>query len=519
MCQRNGTNGSGSADIGGGGGLDLRRTSTNSRFGRYTDRMVGSLRAQLVSTELAKRSVSGTVGHVLMLAAAQLFARNALGLPFALVGSMFALAIGIRIYACHRSLARPDARGNVPLLAIGAVGCNLLWGLSVAGVEVRAGASLSAVIYAFFLCGIASGSVTALAPHARMQRAAVAVLTLPGMFAAIAGYVVPAFGALHAIFLIYTLLLGTVAGREFWNTVTANEQLREAAAAEKRVAEQLREEIAQRLQMEIELRQAQKLEAIGRLAAGIAHEINTPVQFITDSCTFIADGIRQLEAGMIDYHRLVEDLAWLRVPNDQAIARANKLETDHDLAFLRENLGEAAARSLEGLGRVTKIVRATKDFASHRTEAKAPANLNTAIETTLVICHHETGGVADVEKELGLIPDVMCHGDELNQVFLNLIVNAAHAIGDTNQHGLIKIKTWLAGEWVKVAISDTGSGIRPEILDKIFDPFFTTKPVGKGSGQGLAIARSIIVQKHGGTLDVTSQTGIGTTFTIALPAA
>ncbi len=481
--------------------------------------MAVSPRAQLAATELAKRSLSGTAGHVLMLATVELFAPHALGLPFAFVGSMFALALGIRIYARHRTLAHPAAHGNLALLAIGAIGCNLLWGLAVAGVEVRASASLSAVIYAFLLCGIASSSIAALAPHARIQQAGLAVLTLPGVIAAASGYGVPAFGALHAIFLVYTVVLGTVAGREFWNTVTVNEQLRAAAAAEKRVAEQLREEIAQRLQMEIELRQAQKLEAIGRLAAGIAHEINTPVQFITDSCTFLADGIRELEAGMADYHKLVEDLAGLRVPHDQAVARADKLEADHDMAFLREHLGDAAARSLEGLGRVTKIVRATKDFASHRAEAKAPANLNTAIESTLVICHHETGGVADVEKELGLIPDVLCHGDELNQVFLNLIVNAAHAIGDTNKHGLIKIKTWVAGEWVKIAISDTGSGIRSEILDKIFDPFFTTKPVGKGSGQGLAIARSIIVQKHGGTLDVASQTGVGTTFTIALPAA
>jgi signal transduction histidine kinase len=454
-----------------------------------------------------------------MLGAAQCFAPHALGLPLVVVWSTFGVLLAVRIYA----MTRPAARHNFTMLVIGAVGCNLLWGLCVAGVEMRVGVGLSSVIYAFFLPGIASGSVAALAPSSGLQRIALAVLTLPGAIVALAGYGVPAFGAIHMVLLVYSLVLGTVATREFWSTMVANEQLREAAAAEKRVAEQLREEIAQRLQMEIELRQAQKLEAIGRLAAGIAHEINTPVQFVTDSCTFLADGIRELEAAMTDYHRLIEDLAGLRVPNDQAIARADQLEADHDMAFLRENLGEAAARSLEGLGRVAKIVRATKDFAAHRAEAKAPANLNSAIESTLVICHHETGGVADVEKELGAIPDVLCHGDELNQVFLNLIVNAAHAIADvtnaTTERGVIKIKTWAAGEWVKIAISDTGSGISSEILDKIFDPFFTTKPVGKGSGQGLAIARSIVVQKHGGTLDVASQAGVGTTFTIALPAA
>ncbi len=454
-----------------------------------------------------------------MLAVAQICVPHSLGLPLALVWSVFGAAITMRIFAWHRALTRPGARGNLALIAIGSIGCNLLWGASVAAVEARTGAGLPAIVYAFFLCGISTGSVAALAPSKWLQRVALGSLALPGVICAVAGYGVHAFGALHAIFFIYTLVLGEIAGRDFWNTVSANDRLREAAAAAQRSAEELRGEIAQRLQMEIELRQAQKLEAIGRLAAGIAHEINTPVQFVTDSCTFLADGIRELEAGVAEYQKLVDDLAQLRVTSEQALVRAAKVETDHDMVFLRENLGEAAARSLEGLGRVTKIVRATKDFAAQRAHAKAPANLNSAIESTLVICHHETGGVADVEKELGSIPDVMCHGDELNQVFLNIIVNAAHAIGDTNERGLIKIKTWLAGEWVKIAISDTGAGIRADVLDKIFDPFFTTKPVGKGSGQGLAIARSIIVQKHGGTLDVASQAGIGTTFTIALPAA
>ena len=213
----------------------------------------------------------------------------------------------------------------------------------------------------------------------------------------------------------------------------------------------------------------------------------------------------------------------LRVSGDQAQARVAKVQDDHDVSFLAANLGAAATLSLEGLDRVSKIVRAMKEFGSPRSQTKAPANLNSAIESTLVICHHETGAVADIETELGLLPDVPCHRDELNQVFLNIIVNAAHAIGDVSKtatgRGVIKIKTWVAGAWVKIAISDTGCGIRPDVLDKIFDPFFTTKPVGKGSGQGLAIARSIVVQKHGGVLDVASQAGVGTTFTIAIPCA
>ena len=211
-------------------------------------------RVKLVTTEVAKRSVSGTVGHVLMLCVALTAAPNALGLPVGFVAGVFAFALAIRFYASRRSLTKPESKHNLALLAAGSIGCNLVWGLAVGCVEVRTGAGVPAVIYAFFLCGIACGSVAALAPSAGIQRISLAVLTLPGVVAATTGYGVPAFGALHAIFFFYTIMLGTVAGREFWATVSANEQLREAAAAEKRVAEQLRVEIAQRLQMEIELR-------------------------------------------------------------------------------------------------------------------------------------------------------------------------------------------------------------------------------------------------------------------------
>jgi signal transduction histidine kinase len=316
---------------------------------------------------------------------------------------------------------------------------------------------------------------------------------------------VPEFAVMHAIFLAYTFVMGTIATREFWQNVDAHAQMRD--------------EVKQRLAIEVELRQAQKLEAIGRLAAGIAHEINTPVQYINDSCTFMSEGIHSLGGGLAGYRSLVDDLLASRCSEDDARARIGQLETEHDLAYMSEHLDSAAKRALDGLERVAKIVRATKDFASSRKAHKAPANLNEGIQSTLVICGHETNGVADVVTELGAIPLVVCSGGELNQVFLNIIVNAAHAIAERHQHGTIKIKTWDPGDgYVKIAISDTGGGIPVEILDKIFEPFFTTKPVGKGSGQGLAIARSIVVGKHGGTLDVASQLGVGTTFTIALPA-
>jgi signal transduction histidine kinase len=330
------------------------------------------------------------------------------------------------------------------------------------------------------------------------------VLTVPGMVGAVIGYGVPAFALLHGIFLVYAIVTGVIAAREFWQNVEANATMRA--------------EIAQRLAIEVELRQAQKLEAIGRLAAGIAHEINTPVQFITDSCTFLSDGIRNLQAGLTGYRTLVEDLATQRVAIDTASQRVDAIEEEHDLVYMRAHLDEAARRSLDGLQRVAQIVRATKSFAASRSAEKSPANLNAAIESTLVICGHETSGIAEVVTELGEIPLVTCAGGELNQVFLNIIVNAAHAIAEKHEHGVITIKTWAPGDgWVKIAISDTGPGIPTEILDKIFEPFFTTKPVGKGTGQGLAIAHSIVVGKHGGHLDVASSLGVGTTFTIALP--
>ncbi|HEY0253605.1 MAG TPA: ATP-binding protein, partial [Kofleriaceae bacterium] len=294
---------------------------------------------------------------------------------------------------------------------------------------------------------------------------------------------------LHLIFLLFTTVQGTLATNEYRNIVLGAEQ---------------------RLALEVELRQAQKLEAVGRLAAGIAHEINTPVQFVTDSCTFMSDGIVAMEAALVDYRKIADELG------DKS--RVAKIEETHDLPFMREHLAGAAQRSLDGLQRVAKIVRATKDFAA-RSTLKAPANLNSAIESTLVICGHETREVADVVTDLGEIPLVTCASGEINQALLNIIVNAAHAIADRNERGKITIKSWADPEWVKIAISDTGGGIPKDVLDKIFEPFFTTKPVGKGTGQGLAIARSIVVGKHGGQLDVASQPGIGTTFTIALPAA
>jgi signal transduction histidine kinase len=294
-----------------------------------------------------------------------------------------------------------------------------------------------------------------------------------------------------------------------------------AAIAAEETTLRLRTEIAHSSKMEVELRQAQKLEAIGRLAAGIAHEINTPIQFISDSCQFLSEGVGQLNDGVDDYRRIVRELADGRLGPADALVGSARIDDERDLLFLRDNLSGSADLALGGLQRIADIVAATKDFAYPRQKEKVATDINKAIENTLIISNSHTRYVAVVACELGQLPEIQCHRGELNQVILNLIVNAAHAIGDvvkdTGSRGVITIKTWAEPDWVRFSISDTGTGMTPDVLEKIYEPFFTTKPVGMGTGQGLAISRSAIVDKHGGTIDVISEVGVGTTFTISLP--
>jgi signal transduction histidine kinase len=252
---------------------------------------------------------------------------------------------------------------------------------------------------------------------------------------------------------------------------------------------ELREEAAAREHAESELRLAHKLQAVGQLAAGIAHEINTPIQYVGDSITFLSEAFDALLAG------------------------------DHDdLEYIRANAPAAFTRALDGIERVTKIVRAMKTFSHPDKSEQSPASLNEAIENTLVVAHNEYREVADVVTELGAIPPVTCHVGEINQVVLNLVINAAHAIEDTNRRGRITVRTYLDGaDAVCIAISDTGGGVPETVRDRIFDPFFTTKVVGRGTGQGLALARTAVVDRHGGSLTFDTQLGEGTTFYVRLP--
>jgi len=275
--------------------------------------------------------------------------------------------------------------------------------------------------------------------------------------------------------------------------------------------ERLQHELEDRKRLELELRMAEKMRAVGQLAAGIAHEINTPVQFIGDSVYFLAEACREL-------------LAFSGAEEIGAPHGGNRTPAcDIDLDFLKEEIPRAIARTEHGIERVVKIVRALKELAHPDGASQEVADLNRAIENTLIVAANEIKYVADVQLDLRAQTPVCCHGGEIQQVFLNLLINAAHAIADrragTSDRGTIRIATEQEDRHVRIAISDDGMGIPAEIHDRIFEPFFTTKPVGKGSGQGLALARAFVVDHHGGTLTFTSEPGRGTTFNIRLPIA
>jgi PAS domain S-box-containing protein len=277
-----------------------------------------------------------------------------------------------------------------------------------------------------------------------------------------------------------------------------------------RIKKELQERIEtheqERDRLALELRMAQKLEAVGRLASGVAHEINTPMQYVSDNVSFLSQSVEDL-ASVISAYRVDH-------------ARGDEVATEVEADYLLTELPKAMQRARDGVNRVTSIVRAMKEFSHPNTEARSSADINKALETTLEVARSEYKHIAAVEMNLQPLPLVPCNIGELNQVFLNLLVNAAHAIeasGKNVSNGWIRITTQHSGADLIITFEDNGCGIKPENLDKIFDPFFTTKEVGKGTGQGLAISRSIVVDRHGGSLDVHSVVGTGTRFTIRLP--
>ena len=295
-------------------------------------------------------------------------------------------------------------------------------------------------------------------------------------------------------------------------------ELETALGALAEANESLEKEKAGRERVEAELQLAHRLEAVGQLAAGVAHEINTPIQYVADSVYFLQSAFEDLLPLL---NRVKELTPALR--SGGAAEAANDLEAAWEAAdagFIVEHVPPAIGRTLDGIDRVAAIVRAMKAFAHPGHETNAPADLNDAIATTTVVCRNEYKYVAELETDFGALPMVLCQIGELNQVFLNLIVNAAHAIaervGTSGERGRITIQTRSENGVAIVRVSDSGGGIPVALRERIFDPFFTTKPVGVGTGQGLTIARSIVV-KHGGSLTFETESGKGTTFEIRLP--
>ena len=270
------------------------------------------------------------------------------------------------------------------------------------------------------------------------------------------------------------------------------------------------------LQLKAELLQALKLEAVGRLASGIAHELNTPIQFIGDNTYFIQEAFASV-LGLLRLHQQAIDASSISLDVRQELQHA---AGEADLPYLIEEGPKSISRTLEGVQRVATIVRAMKEFAHPDQKEMVATDLNRSLLATIEVARNEYKYVANVRTDFGDIPQVTCHAGDLNQVFLNIIVNAAHAIEDvvkgSESKGTIVVQTRQERDEVVIAISDTGGGIPEAIRDRIFDPFFTTKVVGRGTGQGLAIARSV-VEQHDGTVRFETELGKGTTFYIRLP--
>lgn len=277
----------------------------------------------------------------------------------------------------------------------------------------------------------------------------------------------------------------------------------------RQASEALQREIDERKQLEGQLVQSEKLASLGQLAAGVAHEINNPIGFISSNLGTLDGYFQQLLAMLGAYHTAGQNLP------AEAAAQLQQLREHLELDYLLEDIPTLIRESKEGIGRVGQIVRDLKDFSRVDSHQEWQwANLQQGIESTLNIVAGELKYKADVVKEYQDLPDIECLPSQINQVIMNLVINAAQAMGP--ERGTITLRTGVQGETAIIEVADTGSGIAPETLQKIFDPFFTTKPVGQGTGLGLSLSYGI-VKKHGGDISVRSTLGAGTTFRVQLP--
>lgn len=273
-------------------------------------------------------------------------------------------------------------------------------------------------------------------------------------------------------------------------------------------------DISQLKRAQADALQASRLASVGQLAAGIAHEINTPIQYVGDNLRFVREAICDITKVLAQARELAKDAG------DAAADPFEQAYADADIDYLKDELPTAIDQSLDGVAQVARIVLSMKEFSHPGSSSKAVTDINRALESTLTVSHNTWKHLANVEKVFDDdLPSVYCHAGEINQVFLNLITNAAHAIESSGKKlpGTIIVRTSHEGDRVRISVKDSGSGIPASIRQKIFDPFFTTKAVGKGTGQGLAICLDVIKIKHGGSLDVISTEGEGSEFIITLP--
>lgn len=293
-------------------------------------------------------------------------------------------------------------------------------------------------------------------------------------------------------------------------TEALSEQLEERKRAEQALQTEKAEQqvLIERLEeAHNQLLQSEKMASIGQLAAGVAHEINNPVGYINANLGALQQYVTALLRLVAAYEQYEDALT------EPARDALRALKRDIDLDYLRHDVGDLLAESVDGLSRVKRIVQDLKDF-SHVSETEMLwANLESGLESTLNVVWNELKYKAEIVKHYGQIPEIECIPSQLNQVFMNLLLNAAQAI---EQRGVITVSTRQQGDTVCVEIADTGTGIPAPILNRIFDPFFTTKPVGTGTGLGLSITHGII-RKHNGKIEVDSTPGQGTTFRVILP--
>jgi len=281
-------------------------------------------------------------------------------------------------------------------------------------------------------------------------------------------------------------------------------------------------DITEQKELEIQLSHAQKLKSIGQLAAGIAHEINTPTQYVGDNTRFFQDSFSGINQVLGKYEELLNAVKAGEIGND-LVSGVEAIVEKVDVEYLKKEIPLAIRQSIDGLDRVASIVRAMKDFSHPGVEEKISIDINKAIQNTITVARNEWKYVAEMEIAFdSTLPLVPCLPGEFNQVILNIIINASHAIrdvvgGGSEKKGIIAVNTHNLGSEVEIRIRDTGGGIPKKIRSRIFDPFFTTKAVGRGTGQGLAISHSIITEKHGGIIRFETKDGRGSTFIIRLP--